>query len=77
MRYAAIAVCLWLASCASPPPLDVSVHCPALRDWSKAQQSALADAMSNIPRESVIWAMELDWQATRDAIRACRSAPNL
>lgn len=79
MKRACIAfLCLLMASCASAtPPLDVTVKCPPLREWSKTDQTALADAMSNIPRESVIWAVITDWITTRDAIRACRTAPNL
>lgn len=74
MKRFALIVCLCLAGCATaPPPLDVQVKCPPLRTWSQAEQTALADAMAKIPQDSILWQLEIDWQAERDAIRACRS----
>lgn len=74
MNRLALIACLCLAGCATaPPPLDVQVKCPPLRTWSQAEQAALADAMAKIPSDSPVWSMELDWQQSRDAIRACRN----
>jgi hypothetical protein len=77
MRVLALAAVLWVAACASaPPPIDIRVECPPLRTWTKAEQIALAAALSAIPEGSVIWVMQREWQATRDAIRACKKSPN-
>lgn len=75
MRPLVIFVVLALAGCVSPAPIDVRVECPPLRAWAAADLSALADAMASISEASPIWAMEKDWQQTRDSVRACRSAP--
>lgn len=73
MKRFALIACLCLAGCTTPPPLDVAVKCPPIRTWSQAEQAALADAMAKIPSDSVLWRLEIDWQAQRDAIRACRN----
>lgn len=64
-----------LGACAeTPPPLDVTVACPPLTTWTVADQAALAATLSPIPSESILWKLEMDWQRTRDAIKACRAA---
>lgn len=72
MRIAAALICLLLASCAAPAAIDVTTGCPPLTVWTPAQQSALAAALAAIPESSPVWAMEKEWQATRDALRACQ-----
>lgn len=71
-KLAAIVTFAILAGCASPPPIDVTIACPPLRTWTPAEQAALAAALTPIPEASPIWTMEKDWQAMRDAIRACQ-----
>lgn len=76
MKYTVLFAMLILAGCANaPPPLDVTIQCPPLRTWTSAEQAALAMAMAPIPRDSMIWTLELDWQSQRDAIRACSKSP--
>ena len=74
-RSAAILALLVLTACASPAPLDVKVVCPPLRTWTAAEETALAAALAPIPEASPLWALEKDWQATRDAIRVCNTNP--
>lgn len=75
-RSAFIGVCVALAysclmyGCAGAP--DIQVNCPPLRTWSQADQNKLAEALLPIPSSSPIWDLERDWQAGRDAIRACQ-----
>lgn len=76
MKPLVILACLLLVGCATPAPIDVQVSCPPLRTWTADEQAALATALSPIPPESMLWALERDWQATRDAIRACKAKPN-
>lgn len=61
-----------LASCAAPAAIDVTVDCPPLTTWTVPDQAALAATLAPVPADSVLWRLERDWQATRDAIRACR-----
>lgn len=73
-KSAITAFCLALTACASTPPtVAVRVVCPPLSVWTAPQQTELADALSHVSTESAIWTMEKDWQATRDAIRACQA----
>lgn len=77
MRLAALFCLLMLTACAAaPPPIDVRVECPPMRAWTGTEQEALGAALAPIPQESMLWVLERDWQATRDAIRACRNQPS-
>ena len=71
MRYIPL-LALLLAGCASaPPPLDIQTQCPSLSVWTPADQKSLADALATVPADSVLIRLELDWERTRDALRAC------
>lgn len=75
MKLAVSVLALLLAGCAAKP-IDVTLACPPLRAWTAQEQKDLAAALAPVPQSSPIWTLELDWQATRDAIRACQKANN-
>jgi hypothetical protein len=64
-----------LAGCATTPPTNsVVVRCGINSAWSAAEQLDLADALDPIPVASPIWHLEMDWQAMRDANKACANS---
>lgn len=74
-RFLAILALLAVSGCSTPAPIDVAIACPPLRTWSPAEQAALAIALGSVPKQSVLWELELDWQSLRDSVRACNNSP--
>jgi len=56
---------------APAPGQAVGQACVSNKVWSAAEQDALAAALASVPAGSIIWTMEFDWQAMRDANAAC------
>jgi len=75
-----IALCVAVCGCAAlsgnpapvPAPVTINLHatCIPTQDWSRADQAKLAKALI-AAKSPVIMRMEKDWQAMRDAARAC------
>ncbi len=73
MKRLALFAVLAVAGCAeAPAPMDVMVSCPPLSTWTPGEQAALAVELSPLSRDSMLVKLELDWQKTRDSIRACQ-----
>ena len=64
------ATCLILGGCLTRP-VDVQVHCLPMKDYSAAEQEALAAALAPLPADSVIVQFVIDYGAMRAANRAC------
>ncbi len=69
-----LSAALLVASCAGPPPPSSVLACPPLHSYSPAEQLALAQALRGLPASSPLVSAMLDYQALRDADRACQTA---
>ena len=71
-RLAAVALSLALCACSVPPATVQNLACPAVRDYTAAQQNEIADALAGLPPNSPLLPLERDWQRLRDESRACQ-----
>lgn len=66
---------LFLPACANTPaPVDVRLVCPAVRQYSPEQDSAILTAYKALPVGSPLREVMMDYKALRDGLRACSDA---
>lgn len=66
-----IACGIALASCAATPIAVSKVECPPLKTYTPEDQVALGAELAKLPSDSAIAGAITDYQAMRDADRAC------
>lgn len=65
-----------LSGCTSTPTVDIQAHCLPLVPYSPAQQSQLAAELHEVtPGHPMLAQAMLDYEALRDADRACEATP--
>lgn len=64
----ALFCCLLLAACTASHPVLV---CPPLAPFDKEEQMKLAASLHDLPADSPIWRMALDWEKMRAVAKAC------
>lgn len=64
-------IMLAIPSCAATPIAVSKVECPPLKTYAPADQAALGVELAKLPADSPLAAAMLDYQAMRDADRAC------
>ena len=62
---------LWLSSCAMGGS-DARAPCPAVVDYSAADQARAADEVEALPDGAVIVRLLIDYAVLRDQAQACR-----
>jgi hypothetical protein len=75
-RAAAFAAALFLVGCTwDAPPVTAPLaaqQCVPKRTWTRAEQTALADALASVPPDSILFVLESDWQRMRDNPNTCK-----
>lgn len=62
------------ALCACAAGVDIQVHCLPLASYTPAQEAELAVEIKALPQNSLLLRAMLDYEALRDADRACLAA---
>ncbi|HUJ48059.1 MAG TPA: hypothetical protein VLV55_13075 [Rhizomicrobium sp.] len=69
----AVALALLLSACASEPAAQPVSVCPPVAAYTKADEVALADAVSALPPDNPLIGAMLDYGRLRAAALACAS----
>ena len=67
-----IIVAMALSACQSCPPVSERTVCPAVKEYSKREQAALADELGRLAPGTMLGVIAVDYGELRRVLRACR-----